>query len=474
VSPTNHSRSRVSRASLTVLVAGLLLVARSSRGSFYDLQRRAEDHADRGERTAAAAAYEALARLQPRSPVPHLALAEIYLGWGRPAEALEALSQAEGRGAKPVDVERLRAFTHARRAERSIETGLTDWALTAEHGERALTQGASDVQLRDLVARAHLASRDWSAAASTYEAIVNVDPSVVVAHERLGALLMGVDPTAREYLLAAETDLASRLLAALDGPDGLASPGEVHAAAGRILFAHGAWPLAVRHLELAVQQDPDEGEMRAYLGHALDQMGYRDEAERHLLKAVEMCPGLILPQVFLGLHYDRWGSVAAARSAYEAAYDMDPESAALCLEIGQTWAAEGRYVAAEIWLREAASLTPDDPVVWEALARFYLDHHIVSNNRAVEATERLLALTPGGAEAHDLRGWAAVQTGAYETAEVHLARSLELDPSLSSAHYHVGLLRDAQGRMDESKYAFRRAIDLDTSGTVTRLIERSR
>jgi len=98
----------------------------------------------------------------------------------------------------------------------------------------------------------------------------------------------------------------------------------------------------------------------------------------------------------------------------------------------------------------------------------------VSNNRAVEATERLLALTPGGAEAHDLRGWAAVQTGAYETAEVHLARALELDPSLSSAHYHVGLLRDAQGRMDESKYAFRRAIDLDTSGTVTRLIERSR
>lgn len=406
--------------------------------------------------------------------MPHLALAEIYLGWGRPAEALEALSQAEGRGARPVEVERLRAFAYARRAERSIERRLADWALTAEHGERALAMGASDVQLRDLMARAHMAERDWSAAALTYEAIVSGDPSVAMARERLGALLMGVDPTAREHLLAAETDLASRLLTALDGPDNLALPGEVHAAAGRILGRHGAWPLAARHLVLAVQQDPAECEVRAYLGHALDQMGYRDEAQRHLLQAVEMCPGLVLPRTFLGLHYDRWGSLAAARRAYEAAYDMDPESAALCLEIGQTWAGEGRYVAAEIWLQEAASLSPDDPVVWEALARFYLDHHIVSKNRAMEAAERFLALTPDGARAHDLRGWAAVQTGAYETAEVHLARALELDPDLSSAHYHVGLLRDAQGRTDDAECAFQRAIDLDTRGNVIRLIERSR
>ena len=130
-------------------------------------------------------------------------------------------------------------------------------------------------------------------------------------------------------------------------------------------------------------------------------------------------------------------------------------------------------MAAEIWLREAASLSPDEPAVWEALARFYLDHHIVSNERAMGATERLLALVPDDAEAHDLRGWAAVQTGSYDVAETHLTRALELDPELAAAQYHMGLLREAQGRNEEAKRAFQQAIDLDTEGTLSRLIERS-
>jgi len=474
VSPTHSSRSLATRTGLLLLFIGLLLVVRTSGGSYEDLLRRAERHAESGERSAAAAAYEALAGLRPGSAAPHLALAEIYLAWGRPADALEALSQAEGRGAKAAEVSRLRAFAHALRAERSVEERVSEWASAANDGERALALGASDLELRAVVARAHLMSRDWRGAAAIYEGILEADPGHALSHERLGALLMGVDPVARDHLVRAETDLSMRLLAALDGFDASQWAGGVHAAAGRILSEHGAWGTAVRHLELAVQDEPMDGQTQAYLGHALDQIGYRAEARRHLMEAVRMAPGLILPRTFLGLHYDRWGEVAAARREYESAYDIDPESGALCLEIGQTWAAEGRYVAAEIWLREAASLDPDDPVVWETLARFYLDHHIVSNNRAVEATERLLALTPDEARAHDLRGWAALQTGAYETAENHLGRALELDPHLASVHYHVGLLRDAQGRTDESERARQRAIDLDTKGVVRRQIDRSR
>jgi tetratricopeptide (TPR) repeat protein len=210
-----------------------------------------------------------------------------------------------------------------------------------------------------------------------------------------------------------------------------------------------------------------------YLGHALDQMGYPDDAEPHLLGATGAASDSPVAYTLLGLHYDRLDEEAAARAQYEAAYDLAPENPALCVEIGHTWAAEGRYVAAEIWLREAISLKPDDPGLWEILARFYLDHNITSDDRAVLAAEELLGLVPNGAHAHDLRGWAAFQVGDYAIAHEHVQRAIELDPEMASAHYHLGLLKTAQGYPEEAQEAFTRAIDLDVTGKFRALVQRA-
>jgi tetratricopeptide (TPR) repeat protein len=211
-----------------------------------------------------------------------------------------------------------------------------------------------------------------------------------------------------------------------------------------------------------------------YLGHALDQMGYSEDARSHLLRAVQAAPNSAVAHALLGLHYDRLGDAAAARAEYEAAYDLTHENPALCVEIGQTWAAEARYVAAEIWLREAISLKPGDPGLWEILARFYLDHNIISDDQAVRATKKLLELVPDSATAQDLRGWAAFQIGDYDTAREHLRRAIELDPEMAAAHYHLGLLEETQGHSEEAQEAFTRAIDLDTTGKFLTLVHRSR
>ncbi|MBN1811485.1 MAG: tetratricopeptide repeat protein, partial [Anaerolineae bacterium] len=176
---------------------------------------------------------------------------------------------------------------------------------------------------------------------------------------------------------------------------------------------------------------------------------------------------------FLGLYYEGQDDYAAARAEYEMAYDLDPTNPALCVAIGNTWAAEGRYVAAEIWLSEAISLESDNPVWWEALARFYLDHNITFEGRAVLATEKLLELAPDDAQAYDLSGWAAFQAGDQATALDRLLRALALDPTSASAHYHLGVLLDEQGDSQGAQEAFVRAIDLDTTGEFVPLVERA-
>jgi tetratricopeptide (TPR) repeat protein len=460
-------RLRIAYPVLVLLAVVLASILRPADTPYLDLLRQGNAHAASAERTAAVAAYEEAARLQPRDPTPYLRLAQVYLDWGRVDEALAALSEAERLGAGEaggVGLARLSVAVHAARA---------DWPAVVEHAQQLLGIAPADGPARHALARAYVELGEWDAARAEYGALLRADPADALAHERLGALSLGDDPAAIQHLFAAGTDLAERLLAAL-GEVGAAEDA-VYASAllGQVLFEEQEWALAARLFERALSDNPGYPDAHAYLGYALEQMGRPGEARPHLRRAVALAPGSAVAHTFLGLHYDRLGDAPAARAEFEAAYDLDPTNPATCVEIGQTWIVESRYVAAEIWLREAVSLRPDDPALWEVLARFYLDHNITAGERGVEAAAALVELSPEDARAHDLRGWAAFQAGDYDTAQDSLLQATLLDPTLASAQYHLGRLWAVQGAHQEAREAFIKALDLDTTGALILLVQRA-
>jgi tetratricopeptide (TPR) repeat protein len=446
-----------------------------------------DGHAARAERSAAVAAYQEAARLQPDDPVPHLRMAQVYVDWGRAGDALDVLDRAEALIKEREDADALVARLEWLRVAAYVAR--SDWPAVVEHSQRLLAflsrletdapVGTSAVRRK--LARAYTELGEWDAARAEYEALLGADPGDALAYERLGALLLGDEPAAIEYLAAAGTDLAIRLLVVLQEPGVADDPAYADALLGQTLFEEGEWALAVRLFERALASNPDYADVHAHLGYALGQMAYlqgeagagMDEAHSHLARAVELAPDSVVAHVFLGLHYDQIGDIAAARSEYETAYDLDISNPVACVEIGQTWAAEGRYVAAEIWLREAVSLRPEDPALWEVLARFYTDHNITGEGQGVEAAARLVELLPDEPRAHDLQGWAALQVGDYETAEASLERAVELDPDLASAHYHLGLLWVDRGLYRRAREAFTQALDLDARGELVTSVERA-
>jgi Flp pilus assembly protein TadD len=461
---------------LALVGVALVLVLRPSDMPYLDFLRQGDEHAARAERTAAVAAYREAAELRPADPEPYVRMAQVYLDWGRAEDALAAVAQAERRGGgagggsagRTVDLERTWVAVQVARA---------DWLAVVEHAQRLLAAAAAGGEdasaARHALARAYVELGEWDAARAEYEALLKVDAGDSVAHERLGALLVGSDPVAIQHLFAAGTELAERLLAAL-GEVGVAEdPAYGSALLGQVLFEAQEWALAARQFERALALSPDYPDAHAYLGHALARMGRPGEARPHLLEAVALEPDSVVARTFLGLYYDQVGDVAAARAEYEAVYDLDPTNPATCVEIGQTWVAEDRYLAADIWLREAVALEPEDPALWEVLARFYLDHHITAQERGVEAAVRLVELSPDDARAHDLRGWAAFQVGDYETARESLLHATSLDPRLASAYYHLGRLRAAEGRHEEARDVLARAVDLDTTGELVPLVEQA-
>lgn len=469
-------RLPVAIPALALLALGLALILRPAQTPYLDLLRLGDARAANTERSGAVAAYREAAHLQPDDPEPYLRLARLYLDWGRSDDALTALAEAPPLSSPPQaggseTVERLHVSIHTARA---------DWPAVVEHTRRLLTLAPADRDARHALARAYLELQEWDAAQAEYEKLLTLDPADQAAHERLGALLLGDDPAAAiQHLYGAQTEehsrqsLADRLLAALQKASAADDLAYTCALQGLALFEAQEWSLAARQFERALSHDPDYADAHAYLGHALDQMGRPVEALPHLQQAVALAPDSVAARLFLGLHYDRLGNSAAARAEYEAAYDLDPDNPAICVEIGQTWAVEGRYTAAEIWLKEAVSLQPDDPALWESLARFYLDHNITADGQATEATAELARLSPDDAHVRDLQGWAALQVGDFVAARSSLQEALALDPTLASAHYHLGRLWDAQGERKKAQEAYLRALDLDTTGEFAPLIERA-
>jgi tetratricopeptide (TPR) repeat protein len=449
---------------LALLVTALLFILHPLDTSYLALLRRGDGHAAGAERTAAVAVYREATHLRPNDPLPHLRLTQLYLDWGRTDDALDAIAQAQQLGAQETDLERLWVAAHVARA---------DWPAVVEHAQRLLALAPDERDARHALARAYVELREWDEAQKEYQTLLRADSTDSLAHERLGALLLGDDPVAIQHLFAARTELADRLLAALREAGATEDAAYASAILGWRLLEAEEWALASLQCERALSYDPDYPDAHAYLGYVLDHQGYSDEAGPHLQQAVALAPDSAAAHTFLGLYYERSGDVASARAEYEAAYDLDPSNPAICVEIGQTWSDEGRYAEAEIWLREAVSLQPDDPALWEVLTRFYLDHNIATAGRGVEAAARLVQLLPDDAGAHDLRGWAAFQVGDYEQAEESLRRAIVLDPALAVTHYHIGLLWSVRGLYQDAREAFERALDLDTTGELVPFIERT-
>ncbi len=405
-----------------------------------------EAYAAGGARSAAEQAYREAAAVRPSDPTPYLQLARLYLDWNRLPEGLAALDAAEERGAQ---VARWRVEFLAAQG---------DWAGVVTHSNAALASNPADAPARRRLAQACVALGWTDAAQTQYRALLELDPADGGAHESLGVLLASSDPAAAlEHLHAVATPLAGEVATALQVED----PVYRLALIGQTCLRHGQPALATVTLQQAVTLNPAYADAQALLGQALDQQGRAAEARIHLETAARLAPDMALARSLLGLHDLQGGDAAAARPHLEAAYDLDPHNPALSLYLAHLYAALGRYDVAAIWMDEALRLAPDAPEIWAAAARFYLEQG-VEEQRGQEAALGLLRLAPQSAVAHDLAGWACFLTAQPELAEEYLLRALEIDPLLASAYDHLGQLYDQQGRTEEARQAFTRALDRAT------------
>jgi tetratricopeptide (TPR) repeat protein len=80
--------------------------------------------------------------------------------------------------------------------------------------------------------------------------------------------------------------------------------------------------------------------------------------------------------------------------------------------------------------------------------------------------DQILARDPSHAQAHDLRGLVAFQTGNHALALVHVSTAVNLTPQVANYHDHLGQILSALGRLPEAIAAYQQAIELDSQHAI--------
>jgi hypothetical protein len=116
----------------------------------------------------------------------------------------------------------------------------------------------------------------------------------------------------------------------------------------------------------------------------------------------------------------------------------DPAALSTLLAEGNALSESYKIAAAEILLRRALAMDPDNPKALLALAAWHY-RRAVDYAAAMDYAFRALNAEPGNAMAHKIFGLSARAHGLSPLAVGHLRRALELDPNDSNTCFHLGL-----------------------------------
>jgi len=407
------------------------------------------------EYTRAIAAYEQA--LELRSQVTsHLRIGEIYLAQGRYELAKEAFQEAYR--LDPKEEAALLGLG-------SVAAAMGDEEEAMERWMEVLTLDETNAEAHYRLGRAYICRSQWSSAQEELEKAARYGEGearfylglLLAREDRELATLHLQEVVERESALA---EGAAEVISILEGLTG--EEASVAAKLGHIYLGCELPTLAQEQLTKAVSLDPEQHLARSYLGYTLWSLGEYEEARGVLREALRLDPHSPLNYYFLALLHRSKGYPEVALLEFQKALRLDPDNAAICAEMATTYLKERDYLAARKWYRAAVERAPREVEFHLLRAEFHLEHLLWLED-GLAAAQMAVALDSQNGVAYGLLGWAQYLLQRPE-ARASLEKAVALDPESARAHYHLGLAYAQEGLNDMARWAYERAIDLDTEG----------
>lgn len=420
----------------------------------------------------AASATTVILEFQPWRTDLWVKLGQFYLQAGKWQDAIQSLEIAANRP----------GFT----TEGLILLGKAYWLggspkLAINTWQPLVASGKAPIQTHADLAALQRQEGDLAGAAQTLQSWIERQPGNAHPLLELGFVLAVHDPAlaveALDKAAAIDRSLSSQIFQlrkALRKED-CGSEVKCTMQTGRALAGLGQWDLAALLFEQAVAQSPDHAEAWAFLGEAQQQTGKDGFAA--LQHAESLSPTSPTVRALMSLYWRRQGKPEMAQVFLRALAALEPEQAAWQIELGNTAAEAGDLKAAMNHFQKAASLEPENPLVWASLARFCVDYATNLREEGLPAARRLLMLSPQDATAHVLMGRILFDLRDFASAERFLLQAIQLDDNNAYAHLVLGQFYLQSENYDFASYHLQRALSLSKPDQMegmlaSRLLER--
>ena len=428
---------------------------------------------------AAVEIYEQIATLIPQDPEPLIAIGEVYSTQRRWPLAEDAFNRALARDGK--DVRALAGLAIARWEQGDHVRAVDLWETALARRPDSTGQHAPGPNLNAISLRLALAYLDTERPADA-EAVLSQEASYSnspAAHLYLAMLKATEDPASARHELVtiaedaplAVVEARDYLLEAMKNAETAETVADAAKSMGLAFVQIEEWHLARAALQRALALDPSDSQAMAFLGHSEAQLGR--PAFTHLAQAIETQPDWPLGHYLLGLYYLKHEAYEFAVEEFQTTLRLDPGNAQAMVDLAGAYVGQGRYLEAEQALADAVESEPKDLSFHKALVHLYSDRAFRITDRGLAAARAASDLAPEDPEIRDTLGWMYFLAGDPARARLHLESALRLDPESASVHYHLGVLRKAQGEEEAARFAFLRAVDLDTDGFYRRQAQKA-
>ena len=212
---------------------------------------------------------------------------------------------------------------------------------------------------------------------------------------------------------------------------------------------------AVEPLREALAMDGRVSEAHYLLGLCLRASGRQQDAVASLRRALELHPALVAAREELALLYAALNRDRDSIEQLEALAALEPGRPERLVRVGLAYARQGRIEAAIIALGRAAERYPDDPIVYTALGRLWLESARSSDRiaigKALEALEPAASRPTATSETLALYGRALFLSGNTEAAVKTLQQATSRSPVEPIAYLY---LSEAARRVRDPDIAF--------------------
>lgn len=327
-----------------------------------------------------------------------------------------------------------------------------------------------------LLAFSYRSQKDWEGELSALENQTRLDLNDAYAHYRLGLLLTlyaperAIPSLTHASSLNPELDSAVQTLRAALAVSGEQSDlSEKMLIIGRTFGLLQDWELALTAFEKAIESDEKNAEAWAWLGEAKQQLGQDGSVE--LDKALMLDHTSANVRALRGLYWSRKENYPQMLSEYLLAAEFEPENPRWQASIGEAYSKLGELVLALEAYRRAVELAPDEPDYWRLLAIFCAENGVQVEDIGLPAAQQALSLSPDDPLVLDALGFAYLSSGRYANAEQTLLQAIELMPDNFSAHIHLAMTYLAQGNPTAAYNSLTHVRDADSSGPYAELAD---